>query len=208
MSLLLQTCVCRHTSLTRTQSLHNVYYWFMNSLSSNLLSVVDKSFIFAVLLLTFFFFFVPLYYFFLCIERAVSSAAPQSETPTVSFQRRHITMQPAFTVRLRAPQANWTPHKASDNCCPPLWGLFCWHSLSGAECRGGNEWNHRGWGGKRVRGGGGVAPWNLTGIPEQSVLRGRALLFLTSQGFQGFSALTGRQEGFDKAAPLSKSPFH
>lgn len=49
------------------------------------------------------------------------NAAPQSETPTVSFQGRRITMQPAFTVRLRAPQANWTPHKASDNCCPPLW---------------------------------------------------------------------------------------
>lgn len=51
------------------------------------------------------------------------SAAPQSETPTVSFQGHHITMQPAFTVRLRAPQANWTPHKASDNCCPPTVGL-------------------------------------------------------------------------------------
>lgn len=51
------------------------------------------------------------------------SAAPQSETPTVSFQGHHITMQPAFTVRLRAPQANWTPHKASDNCCPSTVGL-------------------------------------------------------------------------------------
>lgn len=66
--------------------------------------------------------------FFLCIERTVWSAAPRSETPTVSFQRRHITMQPAFTVRLRAHQANWTPHKASDHCCPPLW-LFSARTL-------------------------------------------------------------------------------
>lgn len=62
-------------------------------------------------------------YCFLWAEKMFFSSAPQSETPTVSFQGHHITMQPAFTVRLRAPQANWTPHKASDNCCPPTVGL-------------------------------------------------------------------------------------
>jgi len=52
--------------------------------------------------------------------------------PTVCFKARHIAMQPAFTVRLRAPQANWTPHKAPDNCCPLLWVFLraliirCW----------------------------------------------------------------------------------
>lgn len=51
-------------------------------------------------------------------------AWPPPATPTASFQRRHITMQPAFTVRLRPPRANWTPHKARHHWGPPTVGTL------------------------------------------------------------------------------------
>lgn len=106
------------------------------------------------------------------------SARPPSATPTASFQRRHITMQPAFTVRLRAPRANWTPHKAGHNPPPPpLWVLSAGtlYQVLNATAEAMNEimgvgaaWR-RGWSSStgesgHVWGGGGFQ------IPELSVL--------------------------------------
>lgn len=107
-------------------------------------------------------------------------------------------MQPAFTVQLRAPRANWTTHKASHNCCPPpLWVLStgALYQVLNAAAEAVNE---------IIAGGGSVEAgvviitresgyvWgrggplsNLTRIPEQSVFRGRALCFFSHRsGFQ------------------------
>lgn len=148
----------------------------------------------------------------------VSSAAPQSETPTVSFQRRHITMQPAFTVRLRAPQANWTPHKAPDNCCPPLWvfSACTLYQVLNAEAamneiRGGGVANEWFGGGASWSGGGGREGVSL---PETSQeFQNNLCCGVTScsnlPGFQGFCAPTGGRDAtrlprFKVSFPLTR----
>lgn len=114
---------------------------------------------------------------------------PSQRRPLLPF----ITLPPAFTVELRAPQANWTTHKASHNCCPPpLWVLSegALYQVLNAAAEAVNATVAGGGGveagvliisgesGYVLGGGGwGVPLSNLTRIPEQSVFRGRALCF-------------------------------
>lgn len=144
------------------------------------------------------------------------NSEPYSETAAVFlffFQGRHITMRPAFTVWLRTPQANWTPHKASDNCCPPLCvflrALFirCWMQQ--------RQWMKSRGGGGTMKGGCIIEWWWRWGgghSPKphknsRTIFNRVERSFSHLPGFQGFSVLTGRQEGSDRTAPFLPAAF-
>lgn len=120
-------------------------------------------------------------------------------------------MRPAFTVWLRIPQANWTPHKASDNCCPPLCvflrALFirCWmQQRQWMKSRGGGEWWREG-ALSSDDGGGGHSPKPHKN--SRTIFNRVERSFSHLPGFQGFSVLTGRQEGSDRTAPFLPAAF-
>lgn len=139
---------------------------------------------------------------------------PSQRRPLLPF----ITLPPAFTVELRAPQANWTTHKASHNCCPPpLWVLSegALYQVLNAAAEAVNA---------TVAGGGGVEAGVLIISGESGyVLGGGGFLSQTSQGFQNnlcfgversvFSHRSGFQRQ-DRTPPPhppprpSKSPLH
>lgn len=155
-------------------------------------------------------------YFFLALREWSLVQRPSQRRPLFPFKAVTLLCNQLLQYSLELPKQIGNPTKHRTTVVPHC-GSFCRHSLSGAECRSSNEWNHRGWGGEGgVCGGGasssgdgggeGVTPWNLTRIPEQSVRRVERS-FSHLPGFQGFSVLTGRQEGFDKAAPFLPTAF-